>query len=85
MVDDKIFSRQILLDALNKMSIIENWRAAVGAIFMASNASDDEIADGIHKAIPGLTFIVSEIEIATSQGIADKKTWDFITFPKRVS
>jgi hypothetical protein len=81
------FDRQKLLDALDTMPNITNWRASTGAVFIVADESVEvnTIADQLIAKLPDLRFVVSTISSKTSQGFTDKDTWAFITDPKPVS
>jgi hypothetical protein len=74
--------RQNILDVLDGIPEILNWRAASGAIFVVSQKGENWISDKIHAAFPDAIFLVATIDIATSQGYQDKETWEFIERPK---
>jgi len=73
--------RQIMLDFLDTLPEVQNWRAAVGAIYIISDATATSIADEIHRKFPALQFVLSKVDILHSNGWADKETWDFINLP----
>jgi len=75
--------RQDILDALDKNRFVANWRASTGAIFIGSDANENRIADEISEKLPDLEFIISKIDLSTSQGRTDKETWSFIGNPMR--
>lgn len=78
-------NRQTILDKIDTISpIVLNWRANIGAIFLASEHDAKDIAEAITRELPGLMFVISEMNIKTTHGWADKATWDFITDPKHV-
>lgn len=78
-------NRQELLDALDTIHSIKNWRAASGAIFIVTEESvaSSSLSQQIHKAIPSLQkFIIARIDGTQSQGLSDKETWNFLNNPK---
>jgi hypothetical protein len=79
-------NRQEILDAIDKVPEIVNWRASVGAIFLVtdSNVSSSNVTDLILKAIPNISrFIIAPIDGMRSQGMADADTWNFLNNPRR--
>ncbi len=50
----------------------------MGAIFLVSNQEVATITQEITKGLPNLMFVVSQIDIETTNGMAEKETWDFI-------
>jgi hypothetical protein len=78
------FERSKLLSKLDQIEEIQNWRANVGAVFISSEADEGLLSDRLHELMPNLRFIISQIDITTTQGRADEKTWDFIRNPRRV-
>jgi hypothetical protein len=78
-------SRQEMLDFLDTLPEIKNWRASEGVIYLAAEISDDQIAEKIRAKYPKLRFIVTQISSATSQGWGAGALWEFIAKPKAVS
>jgi hypothetical protein len=74
--------RQEILDFLDTIPEIVNWRATTGIILLVSELTADEIIDKLHEKFPKLGFIVAPVNIDDVQGIANKETWDFIRYPK---
>jgi hypothetical protein len=74
--------RQDILDFLDSIPSIVNWRASTGAIFIVSNESARQLADRIHEKLPKLHFVLAPIVGFQCQGFAEKGTWDFINHPK---
>jgi hypothetical protein len=83
-VRGQLFDRQLLLNALDKIPDVVNWRAAIGAVFVVSNATPVRLREQIHAALPDLQFVITPIDIQTIEGWADKETWDFVRRPRRV-
>jgi hypothetical protein len=81
-IGEKVIERSVVLDSLDKIPEIENWRANIGAIFIASKSSASEISDSIRQKIPGLMHMVIPIDLAHMQGWADRDTWEFILKPR---
>jgi hypothetical protein len=81
---DSQVDRQHILDVIDKMPEVENWRAAIGAIFLATDLNARQLSDKIHQSMPDLTFLVVPAKLDQVEGWADRKTWDFIRRPKRV-
>lgn len=70
--------RRPILDALDEIPEVITWRASVRSIFIASEQTEDFLAEAIRGKLPRLTFLVSRISIDTSQGWIDRETWKFI-------
>lgn len=79
---DRVY-RQPILDTLDKMPSVVNWRASTGAIFIGSNATEETLSEELANKMPNLEFVISEITLATSQGRTDRETWTFIGDPTR--
>jgi hypothetical protein len=75
--------RQKIIDLIDKIPEIVNWRGVSGAIFVASDKNENWISERIHAGFPELTYLVAQIKIDDSQGYLDKETWDFIRKPRR--
>jgi hypothetical protein len=77
--------RQQILDALDKVPEIVNWRAATGAIFIASESSGKVLSEKINSAIPRhVHFVLVDAEIDQVWGWTDEETWNFIRRPRRI-
>jgi hypothetical protein len=77
--------RQTMIDLIDKIPEIVNWRASNGVIFIISEKNENWISEKIHAGLPQDTaFLVSTITIDSSQGYLDKDSWDFIRNPRRV-
>lgn len=76
--------RQDLLDFLDTLPSVVNWRASTGAVFLVSQEHANSIADQIHKKFPKLRFLVGKIGSADCQGWTEQITWDFIRKPRPV-
>jgi hypothetical protein len=70
--------RQVILDFLDTLPEVYNWRANLRAIFIVSDASHELLSEKIHTRFPGLLHIVALISGETCQGWVDQDTWDFI-------
>jgi hypothetical protein len=77
-----LVNRQQILDQLDKIPEVMNWRASTGAIFIASESSANDLSTKIHAALPTLIFVLSQINHHTTQGYSDKETWEFIIQPR---
>jgi hypothetical protein len=73
--------RQMILDTLDKMPEILNWRASIGAIFLVSNQSSMVLSRALHLRIPDLLYVILPVGKG-ADGWADKDTWTFINDPK---
>lgn len=76
-------SCQVVLDALDKIPQIINWRASTGAIFLVSSIDASALTDLIHEKLPKEHFVISQISIDTVEGYTDRDTWNFIRRPRR--
>jgi len=76
--------RQQILDFLDTLPEVKNWRASVGAIFIASDARAKSLTDKIHAKFPQLIFVLARIDRSEAHGWADKDTWRFINNPRPV-
>lgn len=75
-------SRDQLIEFIDKVPQIVNWRSTLRSIFIASELSPQGIHEIVHRKYPKLHFIVAEVSLDTVWGWADQKTWDFIEKPK---
>ena len=77
--------RQKILDALNELPEVVNWRAAVGGIFLATprSVTADKIGRDLAPKIPGVKFVIAAVD-GLAQGNADDLTWEFLNKPKPV-
>ena len=75
-------TRQKILDNLDKIPEISNWRASIGAIFIAGAFSVRELGEKIHGLMPDLLYLLSSIDMEKAAGWTDRQTWDFIQIPK---
>ena len=83
LIGNRTVSRKEILDALNTIPEVLNWRAAVGTIFLISEQTSPQVSDKIRAKIPGLLHVVVPVDMNITQGWADKDTWDFLTRPRR--
>jgi hypothetical protein len=83
-VEGTLLDRQEVINFIDSVPEIVNWRASTGGIFLVSNASPKIISTKINAKFPKLTFIISPIAIQSTWGWADKETWDFIRNPQPV-
>jgi len=74
----KLVSRQELLDQLDKMPEVKNWRASTGVIFVITDVGSYQLSAQIHGAFPSLLFTLGPVHISTLSGWTDPATWDFI-------
>jgi hypothetical protein len=84
-LDGGPIDRQKILDVLNTMPEVLNWRAAVGAIFIISESSPTQLSIGLRTRIPNLHHMIVPIDVTIADGWADKETWDFIQHSQRVA
>jgi hypothetical protein len=75
--------REKLLEVIDKLPEIVNWRTASGAIFVVSEKSENWISNKIHAVFPSLIFLVTLIDVEQSQGYQDEETWKFMQNPKK--
>jgi hypothetical protein len=76
--------RRTILDTLDAIPDVLNWRAAVGAIIIVSESDARSISEKINEKLPKLHFLVSPVSIDSAEGYMDKDTWNFIRRPRRV-
>lgn len=74
--------RQDILDTIDKIDEVANWRASTGSIFIASDSSARVIAKKLRELMPLLTFVLLPIDIENVWGWTDKETWEFIQNPR---
>lgn len=74
--------RQAMLDFLDQVPEIVNWRTISGSVIIVSARDEDWLATKIHQKYPELTFIVAPLRLSEIQGMQPKETWDFIEKPK---
>jgi hypothetical protein len=77
--------REKVIEAIDKVPEIVNWRSTAGAIFVVSEKTADWITNKIHKVFPEkeMIFLISPLNIQECQGYLDQETWDFLRTPKR--
>jgi hypothetical protein len=80
--DHSVVPRQQMLQYIDTLPFIRNWRASTGAIFLASEWQPHQIYAPIHERFPNLHFVVSKVDRFTTQGWTDQETWDFLNNPK---
>jgi hypothetical protein len=81
---DQLFPAKEIVDYLDTLQDIKNWRNDVGAIFLVSELSPTQLHSKIHRKFPELRYIITPIDINDIEGWAPKDTWDFIRYPKPV-
>jgi hypothetical protein len=75
---------QTILDALDKLSEIVNWRSATGGIFIVSDTPPNDLSELINNSIPKhVHFVLARLRIGETWGYTDEKTWEFIRRPRR--
>ena len=77
-----VVDRQTILDALDEISEILNWRASTGAVFVVSESTATSLWKKIHEKLPDLHFTIAPISIETIEGWTDERTWEFIRNPR---
>jgi hypothetical protein len=80
--DYNVLPRKTMLDFLDKQPAIRNWRATMGAIFIAADLDVTGLSDLIRNGFPGQYFVAAELHSHQTQGWSDQQTWDFINNPK---
>jgi hypothetical protein len=75
--------RQTILDALNSMPEVLNWRAAIGAVFIISDSPATVLSAGIRNRLPNLQYVIVPVDMSVSDGWADRETWNFLQNPQR--
>jgi hypothetical protein len=78
----EMVDRDELLQKLDQMPEVLNWRASVGAIFIVSKAGSVQLSLQIHGALPRLQFVLVSITNSICTGWADNGTWDFVNNPR---
>lgn len=75
--------RQKLLNALDLIPEVLNWRAALGGVFVVTPATvtSSMIAEKLAPKYPDLRFVISAIYGNMTNGRADAQTWEFINNP----
>lgn len=75
---DLLGSKQEVIDLLNSIPIINNWRTDItNTFFVKSEETADEIADNIIEKKANARFFISEIS-SNKQGWLPKDAWKFI-------
>ena len=74
--------RQQILNVLDTMPEVVNWRAAVGAIFIISPGSATTLSEQIRRKLPGLQHVITRIDGFNVDGWADAETWNFVQYPR---
>jgi hypothetical protein len=74
----RLIDRQDILDGLDKMPEISNWRASTGVIFFVSSEDMFRLSDKIHARFPDLLFMITPIRVSSAAGWTDRETWAFI-------
>ena len=75
---DLLGSKQEVIDLLNSIPAINNWRTDItNSFFIKSESSADEIADSIIEKKTNVRFFISEIS-SNMQGWLPKDAWKFI-------
>jgi hypothetical protein len=74
--------RQVILNALNTVNGVLNWRASVGAVFIISNSTATVLSAQIQQKIPGLHHVIVPVDMTVTNGWADKETWEFLQRPR---
>jgi hypothetical protein len=81
-VEKARIDRRSILDVLDTIPDVKNWRAHVGAILIASDSTAENLFRKIHEKLPTLIFLIAPIEIEEVFGWTDQDTWEFISEPK---
>ncbi|UBD63953.1 hypothetical protein K6V25_13445 [Bacteroides salyersiae] len=75
---DLLGSKQEVIDLLNSIPAINNWRTDItNSFFIKSESTADEIADSIIEKKTNVRFFISEIS-SNMQGWLPKDAWKFI-------
>jgi hypothetical protein len=80
-VNNRSIDRQEVLNALNAMPGVMNWRASVGAIFIISSLPATALSMQVRQKLPGLQHVIAPIDMVTADGWADPDTWNFLRYP----
>jgi hypothetical protein len=75
--------RKQILDTLDAIPDVKNWRATTGGIFIVTevDVSTNALAMNIHSRLPNVRFILAGVAGAT-QGNSETETWDFLNNPR---
>jgi hypothetical protein len=74
--------RQSMLDFLDTIPEILNWRAASGTVFIVSESDVERLTELVRAVKLNMKFLITPIEMDDIQGYQDPKTWEFIRNPK---
>jgi hypothetical protein len=77
-----MFTREEVLDVLNKLRDVKNWRASTGCIFIITDVSLNELTAQLQRMLPGVSFILVPYDGTQANGWTDSATWDFANYPK---
>jgi hypothetical protein len=79
--NNRVVDRQEVLNVLNAIPGVVNWRASIGAIFIISSLSATALSAQLRQKLPGLQHMIAPIDIAVTDGWADADTWSFLQYP----
>jgi hypothetical protein len=77
-----LVDRQQLLDLLDTIPGVINWRTASGVIFLVTNNPTD-VFEKLRAKFPSLFFAMAAIKIESTWGWGDPVTWEFIRRPRK--
>lgn len=80
----KDIDRQKILDFLDTISEVKNWKAVDGIILIVSDATAVQLNTQINQKFPTLRHLIAPITIDQIEGYTDQDTWDFIGNPRPV-
>ena len=79
--------RQMIINALDQIEFVKNWRVATNAFFIVTpdTISSHDVAKELEAKAPSLSrFVVAKIASSGTQGRADNETWDFLNNPRAI-
>src|SRR5579862_1714228 len=75
------FDRQTVINFLDMLPEVVNWRASTGGILIVSRHDVNVLTAKLHEKLLKMNFILARIPGLTSQGWTDADTWKFINNP----
>lgn len=76
------YKQQEIIDFLETLPAVENWRASDGVVFVVTALSLQHLCGAILARFPGMHFLCVPLESAKVQGWCHPDTWDFINNPR---
>lgn len=86
LASEKLISgRQEVLDFLDTVPEVVNWRATQGIILVVTNLEKRPLTAKLREKFPDMRLILSDVGLKSTDGWTDKETWDFINTPSPVA